>query len=95
MKINDNCEAFDWAWALYHWLNLWHDGIHCDKYEALCRLCEDYKLANVPDIDFNNNDCDEYDMAVIYYHDLDQENWAKHFDKFCTYMEEEWDNEAC
>ncbi len=93
MKIEDKGQAFDWAWAFYHWFKHNHGGITCGKYEAICKLVDIYRLDKVPPIDFENNDCDDYEMAVIYYHELDESNWQAYFKKFCYYMDKDWDKE--
>ena len=91
MTINDNCEAFDWAWALWYWCSHWHGGMSCPKYAGMCSI----PVTNVPDIDFDDNDCDEYEMAVMFYHELDEDNWEEYLEIFTNYMETEWDKEAC
>ena len=91
--INDHGEAFDWAWALYSWFNHWHGGRGCDKYAAMCKMSGEYKLTRVPAIDFDNNKHDEYEMAVMYYNEITEDNWQELFDKFCDYMDNEWDDD--
>ena len=92
-KITDKCEAFDWAWAFSGWLSHNCGGRGCDKYAALCKLFAEYKLTNTPEIDFDNNVHDDYEMAVMYYNELTELNWEDYFDEFCDYMDNYWDDD--
>lgn len=92
MQLNDKCEAFDWAYALWYWCT--HNYSKFDeKHEAFCKISGEYKLTNIPDIDFEDNKCDEYDSAVMYYHEIDEGNWKDKFNNFCHFMDNDWDNE--
>ena len=56
--INDRGDAFSWATALWYWCT--HNYTKFDeKHEAFCKITDEYKLSNIPDIDFDNNDCDD------------------------------------
>ena len=91
MEIEDKGQAFDWAWALYHFLSHNYGGQGCTMYSCLNRLTLEYELRNVPTIDFENNDCDEYEMAVMYYNELDNHNYQEYFNTFCHYMDNDWE----
>jgi hypothetical protein len=90
--INDKCEAFDWAWALWSWFSHHHEGQNCPKYAAM-NIAHDYDMTNIPSIDFDNNNCDEYDMAVEYYHQINEDNWEEHLKEFRNYMDNKYDLE--
>lgn len=93
LVIQDKCEAFDWAWAFFYYLSHNYNGMGCPKYAALSKLTSEYELSDIPSIDMDNNDCEDYTMAVFYYHDLDEDNWESHFDIFCLFMDNKWDLE--
>lgn len=93
IQIEDKGEAFDWAWALWYWLSHNYNGMHCPKYASMCKLTSTYQLDKIPSIDFENNDCDEYEMAVMYYHELDEDDWEEYFNVFCNYMDNDWEKE--
>lgn len=93
MKIEDKGDAFDWAWAFWLWLSHNHSGMRSDEYAAMSKLDGEYCLSNVPNIDVDNNDCDDYEMAVMYYHELSDDNWQDKFAVFCDYMDNEWDKD--
>ena len=94
MTINDNLEAFDWAWAMWYWLSHNYGGAGCTKYACMNTLTIDHKLGNIPSIDFDNNDCDEYEMSVIYYHELDENNWQEYFDTLNNYLTNDYEERA-
>jgi len=93
-RVNDPCEAFDMAFALWYWCT--HNYSKFDaKHEAFCKITGEYRLSNIPSIDFDTDEWeDEYYMAISYYHDLNEDNWKETFEAWCDYMDNEWD-EAC
>jgi hypothetical protein len=95
MKPTDNFEAFEMAFALWYWCSHWHGGLRCPKYAAMCVLQTQYKLSNIPSIDFDDETDDEYFLARMYYQGLTADNWNQVFSDFEDYMNTEWDKEAC
>jgi len=91
MKINNKCEAFDVAIALYNWCAHNHEGQFSDKYKALS-IASDYNMTNIPEIDENTKG-DAYEEAVFIYSALDELNWSNYYDAFIHFMENDWDNE--
>lgn len=92
MKLTDNCEAFDYAIALWYWLSHHYSGQGCDKYTAMSKIDYDYKLSNIPSIDFDEeSDCCDEAMIRDYYADLNESNWRQRYDMFCEYMDNEWE----
>ena len=101
-KINDHCEAFDWAFGIWYWLSHWHDGQFGARYAAMCQITEQYKLRNIPSIDFDSeavygdDDFDEdNEGAIMVYHEINEENWEEFVDEFCRYMDDDWEKDAC
>ena len=96
-RVSDNFEAFEMAFAMYSWLSHWYSGMGCDKYAAMSRMISEYKLSNVPSIDFDGEENwdSEYELAIQYYHELTEENWEETFEAWCEYMDTQWDLEAC
>ena len=94
-KVTDNFEAFEMAFALWYWTSHWHGGMWCEKYSAMCQIMGEYGLSNIPDIDFDNENDDEYYMAIQYYHELNEDNWKETFEAWCEYMDTKWEDEAC
>lgn len=92
MEIQDKGDAFDMAWGLYSWLSHNHCGQGSEEYSAMCKISGEYELTNIPDIDFDNNDCDEHENAVYIYNDLDDSNWQETFEEFCDFMDNKWDD---
>lgn len=99
-KINDHCEAFDWAFGLWYWLTHHYSKFDA-KHEAFCKITGEYNLSNIPDIDFDSEleyGQDGYDEenegAIMVYHEITEENWQEYFDNFCDYMDNDWDD-AC
>lgn len=94
-KVNDNYEAFEMAFALWYWCT--HNYSKFDaKHEAFCKITSEYKLNNIPSIDFDADEWDdEYYQVISYYHDLNEDNWKETFEAWCDYMNTRWDLEAC
>jgi hypothetical protein len=88
-QIQDKCEAFDHAWAIWYWLSHWHEGQFSEKYAAMCSI----PVENVPSIDFDENDCDEYEETVRIYHELSEDNWEEYYQELMRYLDEEWEDE--
>ena len=91
LEIHDNGDAFDAAIALYYWLSHWHCGQFSDEYKAMCKITGEYKLENIPDIDFEDTDDDENFNTRMIYEELDDSNWQEYFDSFCEYMDNKWE----
>lgn len=88
--INDHSDAFSWATALWYWCT--HNYSKFDaKYVAFCKISDEYGLKNIPDIDFDNNTCEDYEIDVMNYHEINEDNWGDIFNTFCDYMDNEWD----
>lgn len=99
IRLNDHCEAFDYAFALWYWCTHHYSKFDA-KHEAFCKITSDYGLTNIPDIDFDleygHPDYDEENGgAIMIYHELTEENWTEYFDAFCDYMDNEWHDDAC
>jgi hypothetical protein len=92
IEIEDHGDAFDWAFAIWYWLSHNHEGQTSDKYAALS-MSSEYNMQNIPNIDFENNDCDEFEQTVIYYHEITKDNWESIYQQFRYYMNNEWDKE--
>ena len=84
--IDNNCQAFDIAIALYEWLSHWYGGKSCPKYSAMCMITCHYRLEHRGGLD---------EMTQMYYDDLTEDNWQDAYNEFCEYMDNEWDKEAC
>ena len=92
MDITNKCEAFDMAIALWYWCT--HNYSKFDaKHEAFCKITEDYKLSNIPSIDFDSTEEDDYDMVRMMYHNITEDNWEQTYQDFCDFMDNEWENE--
>lgn len=92
MQLEDKGDAFDWAWALWYWLSHWHGGQSCEKYAALSSFQVEYNLTNIPSIDFDDNDCDEYDQCVLFYHEITEDNWIKKLDTLRDFLDNKWED---
>jgi hypothetical protein len=56
-------------------------------------FCEEHSITNIPDIDFESNDSDENEMAVMNYEEITEENWESVVKDFENYMENYWDKD--
>jgi hypothetical protein len=90
-RPNDNCEAFDQAIAIWYWCTHWYSKFDA-KHEAFCRIESEYKLRNIPSIDFDSEEYDEDEGVRFVYHELTEDNWEQVFENWCDYMDNEWDN---
>lgn len=101
-KPTDHHEAFEQAIAIYDWLSHWYSGMGCDKYAAMSKITGEYKLQTICSIDYDctlpydHEDKDqENEGVVMIYQELSEENWSEVFDNFCSYMDNEWDDDEC
>lgn len=97
--INDHCEAFDAAYAIWYWLSHNYEGMYCPKYAAMS-LSHDYKMTNIPSIDFDSEleygheDYDEENEGtVMRYHEITEDNWEQAVSEFRDFMDNKWDDE--
>ena len=98
-KPSDHNEAFEQAIAIWYWCTHWYNKFDT-KHVAFCKITSDYKLSNIPDIDFDStaqygdDDFDEENEGIIMlYHELTEENWEESFENFCDYMDNDWDDD--
>lgn len=83
-EINDKSSAFDAAIGLYVWLSENYNGMGDEKYAAMSKIVGEYKLVHKSGLD---------EMSEMFYNELTEENWEECFEKYCHFMENEWDNE--
>jgi len=92
-NINDHFDAFMWAYAIWYWLSHHHEGQASDKYAAMS-MSTIYNMTNIPSIDFDSQEHDdENEMAIEYYHQINEDNWNDIYNEFCNYMDNDWDND--
>ena len=91
--INDHCEAFDSAYAIWYWLSHHHEGMMSDKYAAMS-ISHDYNMTNIPDIDPDSEGIDDENYGAIErYHQITEDNWEVAVRQFRDFMDNKWDDE--
>lgn len=84
-KIEDKCQAFDVAIALYTWLSHWYDGMYDTKYAVMSELVGKHKLV------IKSDSLGENELFI--YDELSEDNWQECWTMLEDYLNNKWNED--